>query len=77
MRPSGTAQGDRMITRRKLIVALGAGALAPILAAAQTGKRRPVVGVVRVNPRDTNETFIEPFRRDMAVLGWIENDNVE
>jgi ABC-type uncharacterized transport system substrate-binding protein len=70
-------QGDRMITRRKLIVALGAGALAPILAAAQTGKRRPVVGVVRVNPRDTNETFIEPFRRDMAVLGWIEHDNVE
>jgi len=32
---------------------------------------------VRVNPRDTNETFIEPFRRDMAALGWIEHDNVE
>ena len=66
-----------MITRRKLVIALGAGALAPVIAAAQTGKRRPVIGVVRVNPRDTNETFIEPFRRDMAALGWIEHDNVE
>ena len=66
-----------MITRRKLVIALGAGALAPVIAAAQTGKRRPVIGVARVNPRDTNETFIEPFRRDMAALGWIEHDNVE
>ena len=66
-----------MITRRKLVIALGAGALAPVIAAAQTGTRRPVIGVVRVNPRDTNETFIEPFRRDMAALGWIEHDNVE
>ena len=66
-----------MITRRKLVIALSAGALAPVIAAAQTGKRRPVIGVVRVNPRDTNETFIEPFRRDMAALGWIEHDNVE
>jgi len=59
------------------MIALTAGALAPICAIAQTGKRRPVIGVVRVNPRDTNETFIEPFRRDMAALGWIEHDNVE
>jgi len=59
------------------MIALGAGALAPIFAAAQSGKRRPVVGIVRVNPRDTNETFTEPFRRDMAALGWIEHDNVE
>ena len=66
-----------MINRRKLIVALGAGMLAPAHVRAQTSKRRPVIGVVRVNPRDTNETFIEPFRRNMAALGWIEHDNVE
>ena len=59
------------------MIALSAGALAPVFAVAQTGKRRPVVGVMRVNPRDTNETFIEPFRRDMAALGWIEHNNVE
>jgi len=66
-----------VIKRRKLMIALGAGALTPVFAGAQTGKRRPVIGVARVNPRDTNETFIEPFRRDMAALGWIEHDNVE
>ena len=66
-----------MNNRRKLIVALGAGAMAPRFAWAQASKRRPVVGVLRVNPRDTSETFIEPFRRDMAALGWKENDNVE
>jgi putative tryptophan/tyrosine transport system substrate-binding protein len=33
--------------------------------------------VIRINPRNTNETFVEPFRRDMASLGWKENDNVE
>ena len=66
-----------MNNRRKLIGALGAGAIAPRFAWAQTIKRRPVVGVIRVNPRDANETFIEPFRRDMAALGWKENDNVE
>ena len=63
--------------RRRLIVALGAGALVPNIAWAQATKRRPVVGVLRINPRDTQETFLEPFRRDMASLGWKENDNVE
>jgi putative ABC transport system substrate-binding protein len=33
--------------------------------------------VIRINPRNTNETFVEPFRRDMALYGWKENDNVE
>ena len=66
-----------MITRRELIVALGASVLAPALVRAQAGKRRPVVGVIRINPRNTNETFVEPFRRDMSALGWKENENVD
>jgi putative ABC transport system substrate-binding protein len=64
-------------TRRKLVIALGASAIAPRIGWTQATKRRPVVGAIRVNPRDTNETFIEPFRRDMASLGWKENENVE
>jgi putative ABC transport system substrate-binding protein len=63
--------------RRKILFALGACVLAPNIAWAQATKRRPVIGVIRINPRDTNETFIEPFRRDMAALGWKENENVE
>src|SRR3978361_153404 len=64
-------------TRRRLLAALTAGALAPSLVRGQAAKRRPIVGIVRVNPRDSNETLIEPFRRDMASLGWTEQDNVE
>jgi putative ABC transport system substrate-binding protein len=69
---------ERRLTRRDFISAVGAVTLAaPVCGTAQTTKSRPVVGVVRVNPRDTNETFIEPFRRDMAALGWTEHENVE
>ena len=66
-----------MNNRRKLVIALGASAIAPRIGWTQATRRRPVVGVIRVNPRNTNETFLEPFRRDMASLGWKENDNVE
>ena len=66
-----------MNNRRKLVFALGASVMAPRIGWTQATKRRSIVGVIRVNPRDTNETFLEPFRRDMAALGWKENDNVE
>ena len=66
-----------MNRRRQLLISLGASALAPNLGWTQATKRRPVVGVIRINPRDTNETFAAPFRRDMASLGWKEKDNVE
>jgi putative tryptophan/tyrosine transport system substrate-binding protein len=66
-----------MNNRRKLIVAIGASAFEPRIGWTQATRRRAVVGVIRVNPRNTNETFAEPFRRDMASLGWKENDNVE
>ena len=66
-----------MKTRREFVIALGATVIAPRIAWTQATKRRPVVGVIRINPRNTNETFVEPFRRDMALYGWKENDNVE
>ena len=66
-----------MKNRRKLVIALGASVIAPRIGWGQATKSRPVVGVLRINPRNTNETFVEPFRRDMASLGWKENDNIE
>ena len=66
-----------MDNRRKFVIALGATVIAPRISWGQVIKSRPVVGVLRINPRNTNETFVEPFRRDMASLGWKENDNVE
>ena len=58
------------MNNRRLVIALGASVIAPSIGWTQATRRRPVVGVIRVNPRNTNETFLEPFRRDMASLGW-------
>ena len=54
--------------RREFITVLGA-------AAAWPQERLPVVGVLRINPRDF-DTFAEPFRRDMRELGWEEGRNI-
>jgi putative ABC transport system substrate-binding protein len=62
------------VKRRDFITLLGGAAAAwPVAVRAQ--ERLPVVGVLRINPRDF-ETFAEPFRRDMKELGWEERRNV-
>jgi ABC-type uncharacterized transport system substrate-binding protein len=70
-------QGEVMNNRRILVIVLGASVIAPRIGWTQATRRHPVVGVIRINPRNTNETFAEPFRRDMASLGWKESDNIE
>jgi putative tryptophan/tyrosine transport system substrate-binding protein len=63
------------VNRREFVSLLGGAAAAwPLAARAQQG-RLPVVGVLRINPRDF-ETFAEPFRRDMNKLGWEEGRNI-
>ena len=64
-----------MTERRAVLHAFALAALAPRIAWAQA--RKPVVGVLRVNQRTTNEEFLEPFRHDMAALGWAEGRNVD
>jgi putative ABC transport system substrate-binding protein len=59
--------------RRDFITLLGGAAAWSLDTRAQ--ERLPVVGVLRINPRDF-ETFAEPFRRDMKDLGWEEGRNV-
>ena len=59
--------------RREFITVLGAAAAWPIAAWPQ--ERLPVVGVLRINPRDF-DTFAEPFRRDMRELGWEEGRSI-
>src|SRR5262245_5712701 len=64
------------IGRRELLVALGGAAAAwPITARAQQ-PAMPVLGVLRINPKDMNEIFAEPFRRYMRALGWDEERNI-
>jgi hypothetical protein len=56
------------IGRRELLAALGGAAVAwPLSARAQQG-RLAVIGVLRPNPKDTDQ-FAEPFRRYMSAIG--------
>jgi putative ABC transport system substrate-binding protein len=62
--------------RREFIAALGSAAAALPLAARAQPDRIPMIGILRVNPKNINETFAEPFRRYMKALGWDEGRNV-
>jgi putative ABC transport system substrate-binding protein len=61
--------------RRRDFITLLSGTAAAWPLATRAQERLPVVGVLRINPRDF-ETFAEPFRRDMKELGWEEGRNV-
>ncbi len=63
--------------RRREFMALLAGAVAlrPAMVVAQQ-QRAPMIGVLRVGWPDS-ELFADPFRSDMAALGWQEGRNVE
>jgi putative ABC transport system substrate-binding protein len=61
--------------RRRDFITLLAGAATAWPLAARAQERLPVVGVLRINPRDF-DTFAEPFRRDMRELGWEEGRNI-
>src|SRR6516162_7525091 len=65
------------MNKREFITLLGGAAAAswPRAVVAQQG-RQPVIGVLRPNPKDMNETFVEPFRRYMKAIGWEEGRNV-
>jgi putative tryptophan/tyrosine transport system substrate-binding protein len=63
------------IGRRQFISAIGGAAAWPLAARAQQ-PAMPVVGVLRVNAKDVNEWFAEPFRRYMKELAWEEGRNI-
>ena len=62
------------LKRREFITLLGGAAAWPLGPRAQQSAV-PVVGVLRVNPRDS-ELFAGPFRRYMQAAGWVEGHNV-
>jgi putative tryptophan/tyrosine transport system substrate-binding protein len=64
------------VRRREFIMLLGGAAATWPLAARAQQDRSPVVGILRVNPKNLNETFAEPFRRYMKALGWDEGRNI-
>jgi ABC-type uncharacterized transport system substrate-binding protein len=63
--------------RRDFVKLLGAvGLLEWPRAAAGQQSRPPLVGVLRPNPKNINETFFEPFGRYMRAIGWEEGRNI-
>jgi putative ABC transport system substrate-binding protein len=62
--------------RRVFLHALGGAAAGWPLAALAQQNRVPLVGVLRVNPKDVNEIFADPFLRYMKALGWEEGRNI-
>src|SRR5262245_63955307 len=65
---------SRHTKRREFIALVGGAAAWPLAARAQQG-RLPVVGVLRPNPKDTDQ-FAQPFRRYMRAIGWEDGRNV-
>ena len=63
------------VRRREFITLLGGAAVAwPLAARAERGSI-PMVGVLRINPKDS-DIFADPFRRYMQAAGWVEGHNV-
>jgi putative ABC transport system substrate-binding protein len=63
--------------RRKLLVALGANALAaPLLIFAQQEKQSVVVGVLRYGDRPGGQVYIDAFKQGLQELGYIEGRNL-
>jgi putative ABC transport system substrate-binding protein len=66
-----------MNTRRKLVIALGAGALtAPIVAFAQQSAKDPRIGFLSQFSPSVAAVWIHAFRQGLRDLGWVEGKNV-
>jgi putative tryptophan/tyrosine transport system substrate-binding protein len=63
------------LSRRDALI-MGAASLFCAGSAAAWQERLPIIGVLRINPKDVNEGFAEPFGRYMKERGWDEDRNV-
>ena len=70
-------QGDRLTTRRELLISLGLGAFAlQRTAAAQLTRGLPRVGWLDAGTTAARENFLEEFRRGMRDVGYVEGKNI-
>ena len=65
-----------MNNRRKLVIALGASALAAPLRSFAQPKQAPVlIGWLNIASREGGGQFLAAFKEGMAALGWKEGSN--
>ena len=69
---------QRMVTRRRIVIALGAGALAPLAAFAQQQGKVWRVGFLSLRHLDLVDTdyYYGPFTQGMRELGYVEGKNL-
>lgn len=64
-----------MNKRRRLIVALGAGALTMSFAAIAQPRQAPIlIGWLGANSREVNSRSLDSFKKGLAALGWKEGE---
>ena len=61
-----------MLTRRRFVVAIGAGALAPLVGNAQPKQTPAIVGWLQFSSREMEAHTIAALREGLAALGWKE-----
>jgi len=71
-------QGDRMITRRSIVIALGATAFAVPLAsfAQQPAGKIPRLGYLSAATAENDKNRMSAFRQGLQALGYLEGNNI-
>jgi len=61
--------------RREFIAGLGSAAAWPLAARAQQQPAMPTIGILDLRPMSALEDVVEPFRRGLAEMGFVEGGN--
>ena len=70
------SQGDRMITRRRIVVAIGAGALAPLASFAQQPAKVARIGFLGAESASGYASNVEAMQAGLRDLGYVEGKNI-